>query len=164
MVCVPLPRSPPRAFLPLLLPLSPVPAHADTLRHTRHHQMTGTGAWTKIRALSTHSAWSRSVCVCVCSFVHLRLLPHHSTFVVGIRYFDISTCTCTHAITTRSCPKGHLLINTTIDTQICLECDSGTYVLDMLLGCEEEMCNKRPCVSCPVGNRSCMHCRDLMAY
>ena len=51
----------------------------------------------------------------------------------------------------RSCPPGHLLVNSTIDSQICLECGPGTYTVNMFQGCEEEMCNRRPCTKCPVG-------------
>jgi hypothetical protein len=51
----------------------------------------------------------------------------------------------------QSCPVGHLLVNTTIDLQSCLECDPGMYTLDMASGCVDGICSDRSCQECPVG-------------
>ena len=50
-----------------------------------------------------------------------------------------------------ACPKGHLIVNTTIDTQMCRECEIDTYTLGMDLGCADGLCASRPCSTCPVG-------------
>jgi len=81
-------------------------------------------------------------CVCACAIARARMRVH-SVFSPGV---------CLHAtFTARSCPPGHLLVNSTIDSQICLECGPGTYTVNMFQGCEEELCNKRSCAKCPVG-------------
>jgi hypothetical protein len=46
---------------------------------------------------------------------------------------------------------GHLLVNTTIDTQFCFECEIDTYTLDMFSGCVDGVCANRLCSVCPVG-------------
>ena len=51
----------------------------------------------------------------------------------------------------QSCPVGHLLVNTTIDLQLCLECDPGLYTLDIFSGCKDGICSDRACQECPVG-------------
>jgi len=51
----------------------------------------------------------------------------------------------------QSCPVGHLLVNTTIDLQSCLECAPGTYTLDIVSGCVDRICSDRACQECPVG-------------
>jgi hypothetical protein len=51
----------------------------------------------------------------------------------------------------RACPMGYLLMNTTIDTQYCFECEGGSYTLDMYSDCRGGVCGKRECTGCPVG-------------
>jgi len=51
----------------------------------------------------------------------------------------------------QSCSPGHLLINTTTETQECKECEYGTFSLEPLLGCGERRCGARQCIQCPVG-------------
>jgi hypothetical protein len=81
-------------------------------------------------------------CVCVCALARAWMRVR-SVLSPGV---------CLYArFTARSCPPGHLLVNSTIDSQICLECGPGTYTVNMFQGCEEEMCNKRSCAKCPVG-------------
>jgi len=50
-----------------------------------------------------------------------------------------------------TCPMGHLLVNASIDSQKCLECEADTYIVDMFQGCADGMCSSRPCSTCPVG-------------
>ena len=51
----------------------------------------------------------------------------------------------------RLCPSGFLLVNTTVDTSECLECDMGTYTIDPFLGCGPLRCDARACIECPDG-------------
>lgn len=51
----------------------------------------------------------------------------------------------------QACPIGYLLINTTIDSQECFECEEGTYTLDPYVDCEDGVCGNRPCPKCPEG-------------
>jgi len=55
----------------------------------------------------------------------------------------------------RACPVGHVLINTTIETQKCSECEHGSFSMLPTLGCDadSERCDARPCQTCPVGAR-----------
>ena len=48
-----------------------------------------------------------------------------------------------------SCPRGYLLINTTLETQECRQCPFGTYSANSLQGCEPGSCDPRPCLDCP---------------
>jgi hypothetical protein len=51
----------------------------------------------------------------------------------------------------RGCRTGFLLVNVTIDTQQCIECDTGTYSLDSQDGCTGRECAWRSCTQCPSG-------------
>ena len=48
-----------------------------------------------------------------------------------------------------SCLRGYLLINTTLETQECRECGDGFYSVDPVLGCQDGICDARPCIECP---------------
>ena len=55
----------------------------------------------------------------------------------------------------RACPRGFILVNTTVETQECRECQIGTFNIDSLRGCtdmgSERRCDARPCSACPEG-------------
>ena len=47
--------------------------------------------------------------------------------------------------------QGFLLINTTVETQECFECESGSYAIDSTMGCGPTRCDARLCIPCPEG-------------
>ena len=51
----------------------------------------------------------------------------------------------------KSCPMGFLLINSTIATQTCKECEPGTYVISYEYGCGATVCDSRACLPCANG-------------
>ena len=51
----------------------------------------------------------------------------------------------------RSCPPGFLLINTTLETQACRECEAQTFSVNSVLDCSDGRCDPRPCIVCPEG-------------
>ena len=53
----------------------------------------------------------------------------------------------------KSCPVGFLLINSTIETQTCKECETGTYAISYDYGCDAEakLCDTRECAPCANG-------------
>ena len=51
----------------------------------------------------------------------------------------------------RSCAQGYVLINSTIGSQECKECDYGGFMIEPTLGCDEDRCYVRPCLVCPIG-------------
>jgi len=50
-----------------------------------------------------------------------------------------------------SCAPGFLLVNSTIDTQECKECEVGKFSLSYLDGCGSVSCDNRECTTCPDG-------------
>ncbi len=67
--------------------------------------------------------------------------PREGWVVVGGEYF------------LRSCPRGFVLLNTTVETQECRECAVGFFNIDPLRGCTAlgslVRCDARPCSVCP---------------
>ncbi len=53
----------------------------------------------------------------------------------------------------KSCPVGFLLINSTIETQTCKECETGTYTISYDYGCDSQtkLCDNRACLPCANG-------------
>jgi hypothetical protein len=53
----------------------------------------------------------------------------------------------------KSCPVGFLLINSTIETQTCKECETGTYAISFDYGCDAKakLCDNRACLPCANG-------------
>ena len=55
----------------------------------------------------------------------------------------------------RACPRGFILVNTTVETQECRECAVGSFNIDPLRGCTSMgstvRCDARPCSGCPEG-------------
>ena len=51
----------------------------------------------------------------------------------------------------RSCPPGFLLINATLETQECRECEAQTFSVNSVLDCSDGRCDPRPCIVCPEG-------------
>ena len=51
----------------------------------------------------------------------------------------------------KSCPVGFLLFNSTIETQTCKECETGTYAISYDYGCDSQLCDSRPCLPCANG-------------
>jgi hypothetical protein len=53
----------------------------------------------------------------------------------------------------KSCPVGFLLINSTIETQTCKECETGTYAISYDYGCDAKakLCESRACLPCANG-------------
>ena len=51
----------------------------------------------------------------------------------------------------QTCPRGFLLMNTTVDTQECVMCETGTYAIDSTMGCGPQRCDARLCLPCPEG-------------
>jgi hypothetical protein len=58
-----------------------------------------------------------------------------------------------------ACPRGYLLVNTTVDTQECYECKFSTYTVDMFADCSDSLCGKRDCANCPIG----VECRSAFS-
>ena len=56
----------------------------------------------------------------------------------------------------RSCPRGMLLVNSTVESQRCSPCETQTYTLDYELGCSGGVCGPRKCLPCPMGAQ----CKD----
>ena len=50
-----------------------------------------------------------------------------------------------------ACPRGFLLVNTTVETQECKECEAGTFTMSFEHNCGPDRCDSRPCIPCPDG-------------
>jgi hypothetical protein len=52
----------------------------------------------------------------------------------------------------RKCAPGYLIVNSTIDTQLCKECEANTFSFDPSTGCDPGgLCENRNCIPCPIG-------------
>jgi hypothetical protein len=51
------------------------------------------------------------------------------------------------------CPRGKLVVNSSIDTQTCFGCPAGTYSLDSTDNCGKTSCADRECSACAIGAR-----------
>jgi len=52
----------------------------------------------------------------------------------------------------RSCPRGYILVNTTLQLSKCKECEAGTFSLQATDGCGKFTCDNRRCSPCPTGS------------